>query len=614
MKLSKRIFTCALALFMLLSVLPMASLAAEELTMVEDGYDFTTMDRYAEGDGNKERVTDMLKAAGLFDAANLMNAGNFENILNPGGFGGPGWIIHKVDAAAGETIHNAKLSLGYWVCNDGGMGQGYIEVHVSADNENYTKVWECKEGNGNAFENSRRTENIDLPFAEGQTTIYVKVVVEHWNTYEGAGIATSKVIMNVSSSKIESDKTPEQCTMVTTSVNFNGLPKGEVDAADIGAVEEKNMYYGIDDVMLLSSRNGYEQASATWLLEAAEGEPLHDAVLTIVGRTFFVDVTQKDNNYLKVYASTDGITYTLLKDFRCNDNPDDTQRFTVDLTEVAKGYGKVYVKLEWMVFDSPHILGIRSISITGNTTGIDNSEDTAKMVVSNVQSFTSLPVGEAKADALGAFKAANLTFGYNKTPLLTPCEAGEDAYVTWKLTAPEGETFDDCYLTLIGRFGFINESAKENSVIRIHFSADGEKYTEIREILPTEDQSDKQVVTVNLSARVYGLSEIYVRVYWSTKDEPGAMGLRVMALIANAGADYEQYLPELEDRVITDEEIGGGTQATEPGTPAPTEPGTADPGDAPSGAIVWVIVAVVVVAAAVAVVLVLRKKKGSAKA
>ncbi len=611
MKLSKRIFTCVLALLMLLSVLPMISLAAEEeLTMVEDGYDFTTMDRYAEGDGNKDRVTDMLKAAGLFDAANLMNAGNFENILNPGGYAGEGYFIHKVDAAEGETIQNAKLSLGYWVCNSDPMG--HVQVWVSADNANYEMVWECKEGNGNPFENSRRSENIDLPFAEGQTTIYVKVVMLHWNTYEGAGVSQSKVTINVSSSKVESDKTPEQCAMVNTSVNFNGLPKGEVDAADIGAVDEKNMYYGIDDVMLLSSRGGYEQAYATWLLEAAEGEPLHDAVLTIVGRTYFQDPAQKDNNYLKVYASTDGVTFELVKDFRCNDNPDDTQRFTVDLTEVAKGYGKLYVKLEWLAFDSPHILGIRSISITGNTAGIDNSEESAKMVVSNVQSFTSLPVGEAKADALGAFKAANLTFGYNKIPLLTPAEAGEDAYVTWKLTAPEGETFDDCYLTLIGRFGFINEAAKDDSVIRVHFSGDGEKYTEIREILPTEDQSDKQVITVNLSARVYGLSEIYVRVYWSTKDEPGAMGLRVMALIANAGAEYEQYLPELEDRVITDEELGGDTQATEPVTPAPTEPGTTDPGtEAPSNPIVWVIVAVAVIAAAVAAVLILRKKKAA---
>ncbi len=615
MKLVKKLSAMALVLIMVLALLPMNAFADETITMVENNVNFTEMEGIAEGDGVKDKVKEQLEAAGLFEVHNLWLKGNMETIVNPGGFGGQGWIIQKIDAAPGETIQNAKLNLGYWICNDSGMGQGYIEVHVSADNVNYEKVWECHEGNGPAFENTRRAEAIDLPFAEGQTTMYVKVIMEHWNTYEGAGVAYSNVTINVNSPKIESDKAPEECTMVNTSVNFNGLAQGEVDAGDIGAIEEKNVYYGIDDVMLLSARGGYEAAHAIWLLEAAEGEPLHDAVFTFVGRTFFADVNQKDNNYLKVFASVDGVTYTEVQDFRSNDNPDDTQRFTVDLTEVCKGYGKVYVKLEWLVFDSPHIMGIRSVSITGNTAGIDKSEENSKMVVSNVQTFTSLPVGDVDAEALGAYKTANLTFGLNKVPLLTPVAAGEDAYATWKLTAPEGETFDDCYLALIGRFGWINEDAKEESVIRVHYSTDGDKYSEIREIKPTDDQSDTQVMTVNLSARAYGLSEIYIRVYWSSKDDPAAMGLRAMALIANAGADYEAYLPELEDRVITDDDDSSAAVDPQPteSKPAASEPAGTDSGEPGNNSIVWIIVGVAAVAV-IAVVVVVLKKKSAGKA
>ncbi len=620
MKLVKKLSAMALVLIMVLALLPMNGYAAEDLTMVEDYYNFTEMDRYAEGSdiaANKASVKKMLEEAGLYQAENLMNAGNMENILNPGGYCGEGFIIHKVDAAPGETIHNAMLSLGYWICTE--ANQGYVRVLVSADNVNYEQVWECAEGNGKPFENSRRSENITLPFAEGQTTIYVKVVMQHWSTYEGAGIAFSNVTLNVSSSLVESDLKPEECTVVTESHNFNGLAEGEVDAADIGAVDEKNMFYGVDGVLLLSSRNAYEAATATWLLEAAEGEPLHDAVLTIVGRTYYQDEVQKDNNYLKVFASTDGVIFTEVHKFQCNDNPDDTQRLTVDLTDICKGYGKVYVKMEWMVYDSPHILGIRSVSITGNTSGKDASGESAKMVITNIQSFTSLPVGNADADALGAFKAANLTFGYNKTPLLTQVEAGEDAYATWKLTAADGETFDDCYLTLVGRFGYTDASLKDGTSLKVTFSGDGEKYTEVKEILPTEDQSDTQVVTVNLSARAFGLSEIYVRVYWRSEDDPAAMGLRSMSLIANAGADYEAYLPELEDRVITDEEIGGDDAVVTPdpqpteSKPAASEPAGTDSGEPGNNSIVWIIVSVAVVAV-IAVVVVVLKKKSAGKA
>jgi len=625
---TKRALVLCLALLMILSVFPMAAFAAEEeeeaASMVQNVLDFTTMNPIGEGRNekkdaeNKQKVSDALIAAGAVACENLYLKGNWETIVNPGGYKKQGYYIQKLSALEGETLENVYLEFGYWICDKSNewddAEQGYIQVLVSADNENYELVWESNEGNGPPFvEYNRRTANIELPVVEGQTEIYVKFIMEHWQTYEGAGIAYSTLTGNVRSLPVESDKQPYECTMVTMNANFNALPQGEVSAEDIGAVAESSLLFGMEDVPLLCPKDGYRAASATWMLEAAEGEPLHDCILTIVGRTFWgVVEEQKANHYLKVYASVDGLNFKLAHEFRGTESEDDTQRFVVDLTEFVKGYGQAYVKLEWMMYDSPHFFGIRSVNLVGNTAGKDPTGQNTRVVVSSIQSFTGLPVGEVEKEDIGAFKSANLMFGHNKTPLLTAKKAGTDAYVTWKINAVEGEPFVDCHLTLVGKFGYVNADKKDTSSMRVYLSTDGEKYAEVLEILPTEDQSDTQKIVVDLSAQTYGMTEVYVRVYWSSKDDPAGMGLRSASLVANAGVDYDLFTPELEDRVITDAEMP--TEPTQPSQPAdPTEPTQpADPVEpAPDQGSIWIIVgiAAVVVIAVVVVIVVLRKKK-----
>lgn len=634
-KITKRALAWCLALVLMISALPAAVLAEEteenaEMTLVQSTLDFTKMQRVTPGrkpENDKAKVRDILLAAGAVDCVDLFLAGNFENIINPTGFS-EGYYIQKLTAKDGESLQNAFLEFGYWICGFDesmeGAQQGYIQVFVSADNENYELVWECDESNGPAFGNSRRTASIELPVAEGQTEIYVKFFMAHWTTYEGAGISYSTITGNLLEHVVETDKKPHELTMVTASHNFNSLAQGEVTAEDIGAVDEQDMFFGIDGVLLLSPKDGYKIASATWMLEAAEGEPLNDCVLTIVGRTFWGSVEeQKQNHYLKVYASPDGVNFTMVQEFRGTENEDDTQRFVLDLTSVVQGYGQAYVKLEWMLYDSPHIFGIRSVSLVGNTAGIDpNGGGNTRVVVSNVQSFTGLPVGQVDKTAMDAFKSANLMFGYNKTPLLTAKKAGLDAYATWKLNAVEGEPFVDCYLTLIGKFTYVDAAKKDTTSLRIYISVDGETYNEVKEILPTEDQSDTQKIVIDLSAQTYGLTEFFVKIYWSSKDDPSAMGLRSMSLVANAGADYDLFTPELEDRVITDDEMP--PEPTEPTVPAepttpptgavptvPTTAGQPTPSESTqnNGWILWVVIAVVAVAAVVAIVLIARKKK-----
>lgn len=614
----KRIGSLALVLVLILTLLPTAmwSVSAAKSsagTEVVSKLDFVKMESIAEGGTDDEKAASKAKAkdalikAGAVEAENLFLKGNHETIVNPGGYNGQGWYVQKAAATSGEKISNAVLHLDYWVGT--GDPQGYIEVHVSTDNKNYTKVWEQRKGNGDPFVYStRQNVAVELPVSGGPKEIYVKVIMEHFHTYEGAAVACSTITLNrdpKSYQKVQSSKKAEECTMVTSINSFNALTPGEVTAEDIGAVDEVNMYFGIDDVPLLTPRNGYEAATATWKVEAAEGEPLHDCVLTMVGRTWWMTESVKNDNYLKVYASVDGKSFKEVKEFRSNDNQDDTQKIIVDVSEVVKGYAQAYVKLEWMVYDSPWIFGMRSITLTGNTAGIDNSAGApSKMAVSNVQSFTSLPVGGADKEALGAHKTGNLYFGYNKTPLLTATEAGEDAYAIWKINAMEGETFDDCWLTLVGRFGYVDAAKKESTALKVSVSTDAEKYTDVKTITPTEDQTDTQKIAIDLTAQAFGLSELYVKLYWTSKDDPAGMGLRSMSLVANAGADYDAYTPANEDRVITDDEMPAG-EGDEPDTNTTTtdapDTDATKPVDTPkennNGWIVWVIVAAVVVLA-----------------
>ncbi|MBR4235507.1 MAG: hypothetical protein IKR85_05525 [Clostridia bacterium] len=518
---------------------------------VKSVLDFAGMNAIAEGATAEEKAAskaaakEALLAAGAVDADNLFLKGNHETVVNPGGYNGPGYFIQKAEALEGETIENAKLDLDYWVAD--GDPQGYVEIYASADGEEYTLVFRQRQGNGSPWEpTTKQRVTLLLPAAEGQKEIYVKAVMEHWNTYEGAAISSSAITVNKApTEKVETALSPEELTMVSRTYYFNGLVAGEVEASDIGAVDERNMFFGIDGVPLLSPRNGYETASATWQLSAEEGQPLDDCILTIVGRTWWQNPDVKDDNYLKVFVSVDGDSYTLAQEFHATDDEDDTQRFTVDLSDFVSGYPQAFVKLEWLVFDSPHIFGIRSITLSGNLSGVrKGGGESGKMAIVNVQNFTDLEEGEAEKDDLDAYKTANLVFGYNGTQLLTQCEAGEDAYVTWLLKAAEGETFEDCHLMLTGRFSYTDASFKDSSAIRIYLCTDGQKYNKVREIVPSEDASDDQKYLFDFTDQVYGLSEVYVRVYWTSEDDPSMLGLKTAALVANTGEDYLLYLPE----------------------------------------------------------------------
>ena len=310
-----------------------------------------------------------LKAAGLYDCGNVYIGGNYGSTATPGGYNGEGYVVHRLSAPAGETLLSASLQLRYWVRHDDpNVNPGYVAVLVSTDGANYTELARFE---GKAEYQELQEYKAELP-AAGQKDIYVKVIMQHWETYEGAAVSLIRLNGTVPD---KSAPAPSEKHRVSGGHSFDGLPYGEVEASDIGAVDESNLYYGIDGVPVLSPRNGYETAYATWKFDAAEGETFDDAVFGFVGRTWFISEDQKDNNTLKVLVSTDGENFTLVKEYRSNDNQNDQQKLELDLTSYAKGAEHVYVKMEWLLFDSPHIMGIHSVSFLGNENGKTAGDD-----------------------------------------------------------------------------------------------------------------------------------------------------------------------------------------------------------------------------------------------
>lgn len=335
------------------------------------GKDFATLTK----NENKDEVDSAY--LGVQESENVYVGGNYGSVVTSGGYQGEGYIVAKLEAAEGKTFSDVLLNMDYWAYHAGAnAGAGYVKVQVSANGTDYTDLVKI-----DALAALDSVQNLTqyLSLAENQTAVYIKVIMQHWESYEGAAlkaISLAGFYAEEQDPPIEGDdddkeepSVPASKTKVALSKDFSFLPVGEVTTREIGAEASANMKFGVDGVPLLSARSGYEDAFATWKLEAAEGETFDDLMLTFVGRTWYQDAAQKDNNFMKVSVSTDNTNFALVKEYKSNDNADMDQEFSLDLSAYAKGASVVYVRFDFLVFDSPHCMGLKSLSLVGNANG-----------------------------------------------------------------------------------------------------------------------------------------------------------------------------------------------------------------------------------------------------
>lgn len=329
-----------------------------DVAMITSGLNVSAMD----SNRDNTAVKSALISAGAYDVHNMYIGGNGRSVATPGGYNGEGYIIQKLSAPAGKTLLTANVDIGYWnyFTTSEPSGAGILTISVSVDGFNWTELLYTE---GSADRNTVQTFAQDLTaVAQGQQSVYVKVTCQHWGTYEEA--AVESILLT---GTIEADEETDDTTHTKVSVHydFTTLSKGDVTAEDIGAIAASKMYFGIDGVPLLTPNGGYLVASATWKLDAADGDFIKDAFITFNGYLRFNNVEMIDRNRLSVYVSGDGVNYTKVVDLHPGDQTS-MVKTEIDLTNYLKGSTSMFVKLEWELFESPWVLGIKDLTLEIN--------------------------------------------------------------------------------------------------------------------------------------------------------------------------------------------------------------------------------------------------------
>lgn len=144
--------------------------------------DFSALTR----DENTTTALDTILAEGAYDAANLYLGGNNSVVATPGGNMGEGYVVLKVSAAKNAALDNIALNIKYWAYNaTTSVDPGYLTISVSLDGENFTDV---KTITGSSSLTTVQDYTHKLTSLYGATTAYVKVTMQHWESYEGAAL------------------------------------------------------------------------------------------------------------------------------------------------------------------------------------------------------------------------------------------------------------------------------------------------------------------------------------------------------------------------------------------------------------------------------------------
>ena len=489
MKKTRSMLAVLLCVAMLASLSLVAS-ADATCTKVESVLDFTAMPRMAE-DVNKADTAAYVVGAGAVACENLMVAGNNENIANPGGYQGEGYFVQKVAAPAGETIQSAKLDLGYWVLTSD--PQGYVKLSVSANGTDWTEVATDNQGAA-----ARKEISLDLPFAAGQTELYVKLTMQHWNTYEGAGVAYSKVTINV--------LVPAAETGLESNLDFTKMPRMDenVSKADVaayiinaGAVAAENLMVAGNNENI-ANPGGYQgEGYFVQKVAAPAGETIQSAKLDL---GYWV-LTSDPQGYVKLSVSANGTDWTEV----ATDNQGAAARKEISLDlPFTPGQTELYVKLtmqHWNTYEGAGV-AYSKLSITAGGAPADPAPTDPALpegTVQNVADFRTLSQfagagmpdesnEAACADAFAAAKAAmeslGLTIPDGSGPWVlqdcfhifaTPIHGYNECSLMQTLEAGEGKVFaEDVSLTA----GYWLAKVNDPSWFWIEYSTDGEHWEE----------------------------------------------------------------------------------------------------------------------------------------
>jgi len=363
----KRIGSVGACLVLLAAMLSLGTFSAAADTQIRNTLDFSAMPQQ---DNTADSVR-IIKEAGAFDAVNLYVAGNHTPVANPGGYMGEGYYIQKLDAGAGSTLRDVYLDLVYWVST--ADRQGYLKVYASTDNLHYSEIFSQTEGNGDPWIGTTMQEaTIPVALEEETQVVYVKVVMQHWTTWEGAAvkISTLRGTAENGSADVPPPTQPVDIphVKIESAFDFSAMAtdvvKEEVrqDLKSYGLYDCQNVQIG-GNFGNVATPGGYAgEGYVIHKLTAPEGHTFLGAQLDL--RYWAYHVSQSEPGYLVISASVDGQNFVELLEIEGSADKSSAQTCILELP-MAAGAREIYVKVTMQHWESYEGAAVKKMTIIG---------------------------------------------------------------------------------------------------------------------------------------------------------------------------------------------------------------------------------------------------------
>lgn len=424
-----------------------SGIAASAENYTSSTLDFTAMT----ADSDKTSAASAIIAAGAVSSENLFLAGNYETIANPGGYAGEGYYIQKLEAPAGKVFTNATLDLDYYLID----ANGYVKVFVSDDNSAWTEFF-----NDSEEDEFKKNATVSLP--TGQSTIYVKFVMQHWNTYEGAGIAKSALTGYCYDASL----------MKTSAINFTNLNATEdktVAAQEIiaaGAVSAENLLL-FGNYETIANPGGY----AGWgnyvqKIEAGEGKAFTTASLNL---SYYIKETTATTGMVRVFASTDNVNWSKVL---WDNTASATKKNAVISLDSFYGASVIYVKVTMAHWETYEGAGVSYSSLSGVAKSVGKTV-TDTMNFSSLTATDNAATDSATIIAAGAYDANNIRLGGYEGISAGPAGYQGEGYFVEKISAEKNYKLSNV------KFGLNYWLTAENSYIKIFTSVDALNWTQV---------------------------------------------------------------------------------------------------------------------------------------
>ena len=471
MKKARKLLAMLLVAALLMS-LPVASFAAEE-NKVSNALDFATLPATTT---DKAVVAEFLTTnMAIEEVSNLIVEGNGDyKFVCTQGYAGEGYFVQKLEAGEGKVFaENAVLDLTYRITSADSLG--YVRVQSSVDGINYNTCTEFNEATGAGYTNeARKSATVDLGCGLGAEAVWVKIVMQHWTSPDGAAVDSSTVSASVKDAPGPS---------VSDTLDFAKLPGVSEDPAvvapyiiELGAEEVSGLIVsGNGDYKFAGGRGYAGEVYYVQKLEAGEGKEFaENAILNLTYRI----ASAEPLGYVTVESSVDGINYNVCTTF---DEATGTDAYSNDIRKNATvelggsaGAEAVWVKIKMQHWTAPAGAAVDCSTITA---AIQDAVPTASGTINFAQLSV---IGEdmiAVAEnikTLGAEDASNLISASNGDYKYVGGKgyAGEGYYVQ-KLEAGRGKVFaENAVLDLTYRI----TTADPLGYVTVESSVDGINY------------------------------------------------------------------------------------------------------------------------------------------